>query len=82
VVPNQGLGSRFAVLIPKRYAKRAVDRHLLKRLARVAHSKWSGQANEDTLVRLVFPVKQVGEKDKLQWWTELQALFNPPSKKL
>jgi len=71
-------GSRLGVLVPKRWARRAVDRHAFKRLVRQAHLQWRKQTglNEDLLIRLVSPIKSMGLSDREQWWNELQQLFN------
>ncbi|MFN7834777.1 MAG: ribonuclease P protein component [Burkholderiaceae bacterium] len=82
--------ARLGILVPKRHVSRAVDRHLLKRLIRQAFVQWKKknacaehQAGPcgpecDILVRLVRPVQHIGQKDREQWWLELEKLFSKP----
>ncbi|MEQ9106145.1 MAG: ribonuclease P protein component [Limnobacter sp.] len=67
---------QFGILIPKRLAKRAVDRNALKRLIRNACHDTLGNYQGKFLVRLSKPVKAVGHSDRAAWWTELQQLFS------
>jgi ribonuclease P protein component len=75
---NEGFGSRLGVLVPKRWAPRAVDRHAFKRLVREAHlqRRVRQNLNEDLLVRLISPVRTMGLCDRKQWWSELHQLFD------
>jgi len=68
---------RLGIMVPKRHAHRAVDRHGLKRLVREAcrQIEKADLDNTDLLVRLTAPVKSLGPSDRTQWWDELQQLF-------
>jgi ribonuclease P protein component len=73
---------QFGILIPKRLAKRAVDRNTLKRLIRHACQDALGNYQGKFLVRLSKPVKAVGHSDRAAWWTELQQLFSDLSRRV
>jgi ribonuclease P protein component len=72
---------QFGILIPKRLAKRAVDRNTLKRLIRHASQGALGNYRGKFLVRLSKPVKAVGHSDRAAWWIELQQLFSDLSQR-
>lgn len=67
---------QFGVLIPKRLAKRAVDRNTLKRLIRHACQNSLANRQGKFLVRLTKPINAVAHSDRAAWWTELQQLFS------
>ncbi|KYP11943.1 MAG: hypothetical protein A0129_04580 [Limnobacter sp. CACIAM 66H1] len=73
---------QFGILIPKRLAKRAVDRNTLKRLIRHACQDSLGNYQGRFLVRLSKPVCAVGHSDRAAWWIELQQLFNDLSRRV
>ncbi|WP_370264333.1 ribonuclease P protein component [Limnobacter sp.] len=68
--------TQFGVLIPKRLAKRAVDRNTLKRIVRHACYKHLAHAQGQFLVRFTKPVQAVGHSDRAAWWTEIQQLLS------
>lgn len=69
---------RLGILVPKRWARRAVDRHCLKRIVRDAfvRSGLSEGLQGDLLVRLTVPVHAIGPGDRHAWQEELQQLFS------
>lgn len=77
----QDTPAQFGILIPKRLAKRAVDRNTLKRLIRHACQDALGSYQGKFLVRLSKPVKAVGHSDRAAWWTELRHLFSELSQR-
>ncbi len=72
---NSNLGPRLGVLVPKRLAKRSIDRNLFKRLVRAAYANWALNKNQDILVRLIVPISSFSLQDKKKWWLELKLLF-------
>ncbi len=72
---NSNLGPRLGVLVPKRLAKRSIDRNLFKRLVRAAYANWALNQNQDVLVRLIVPISSFSLQDKKKWWLELKQLF-------
>ncbi|HEX4842146.1 MAG TPA: ribonuclease P protein component [Limnobacter sp.] len=69
-------GVAIGVLIPKRLAKRAVDRNTLKRLVRHACHAQLADTHGQFLVRLTKPVLAVGHSDRAAWWTEIRQLLS------
>jgi ribonuclease P protein component len=73
---GEGQQSCLGVLVPKRFVSRAIDRHLIKRLAREAAGKKQELRFFDVLIRVVAPVKQVSFSDRTLWWQEFSELFS------
>jgi ribonuclease P protein component len=73
---------QFGILIPKRLAKRAVDRNTLKRLIRHACQDALKNRQGKFLVRLSKPVQAVAYSDRASWWKELQELFSELSRQV
>lgn len=73
-IPREG-AAQFGILVPKRLAKRAIDRNTLKRLIRHAcHQALAGYQGK-VLIRLRKPVASVGDSDRALWWKELNQLL-------
>mgnify|MGYP002131867468 CR=1 FL=1 len=72
---------QFGILIPKRFAKRAVDRNTLKRIVRHACQHELGVYQGKFLIRLNKPVNAVPHSDRAVWWTELRQLFSDLSRR-
>lgn len=72
--------ARLGVLVPKRLAKRAVDRNTLKRIVRQAFRQHAAGFQGAALVRLTKPVTQIPDSERSAWWMELQHLLSclPP----
>ncbi|WP_370569137.1 ribonuclease P protein component [Limnobacter humi] len=68
--------ARFGILVPKRLAKRAVDRNTLKRLVREACRAHLVNYRGQVLVRLTKPVGQIGHSQRADWWKELHQLLD------
>lgn len=73
-IAGEGL-TQYGILVPKRLAKRAVDRNTLKRLIRHACQDALVDYHGKVLVRLRKPVTFVGDSDRASWWNELNQLF-------
>lgn len=67
---------RFGVLVPKRLAKRAVDRNTIKRLVRQACRNCLGDYQGAVLVRLKQTVHHIPDSERSVWWTELLQLLS------
>ncbi|WP_353738388.1 ribonuclease P protein component [Limnobacter sp.] len=67
-------------LVPKRFAKRAVDRNALKRMFREACRHQTVYTQGRLLIRLVKPAGQVHPQNRADWWNEIEQLFNVQSK--
>lgn len=64
------------VMVPKRFAKRAVDRHTLKRLIREAcRTELKNRVSGQVLVRLTKPVQAVPYSQRPLWWNEIRHLL-------
>jgi ribonuclease P protein component len=72
----EGQQSFLGVLVPKRFVSRAIDRHLIKRIAREAARKKQELHFFDILIRVVAPVRQVSFSDRKLWWQEFSELFS------
>ena len=72
--------SRLGVLVPKRFVKRAVDRHLIKRIVRHAVAQAAPPDHSDVLVRVIAPVKHIPDSERQQWWLELDQLLRASSR--
>lgn len=66
---------QLGILVPKRFVKRAVDRHLIKRLVRAAAHSGPFPVNTDVLVRVISPVITIGDSEREQWWVEIKHLL-------
>jgi ribonuclease P protein component len=68
---------QFGILVPKRFAKRAVCRNALKRIFREAcREKAKTFSTGRILVRLTRPAPPVRPADKAIWWKEIRQLLN------
>lgn len=66
----------FGVMVPKRFAKRAVDRNALKRMIREACRQQMAYTQGQMLVRLIQPIKPVVESSRADWWKEIRHLLS------
>ena len=66
----------IGVLVPKRMAKRAIDRNTLKRLAREACRLRLQSVRGRVLIRITKAVVSVPDSDRAGWWTELHQLLD------
>ena len=66
----------FGILVPKRFAKRAIDRNTLKRLIREACRNEVKLEKGRLLVRLTKSLVFVGEMDRIKWWEEIRQLLS------
>jgi ribonuclease P protein component len=77
---NPGSGTRLGLIIPKRLARRAVVRNLLKRLARESfRNAAAGLPEVDLVLRLTRPVVLAGTSDRhrlrASWRSEMDGLL-------
>lgn len=71
----------LGVMVPKRLAKRAVDRHTLKRLVREAFRlELAPGLTGQILVRLNRPVASIPFSGRPEWWNEIRQLLNALSR--
>lgn len=70
-------GARLGIIIGKKFAARAVQRNLLKRLAREAFRKARPMlGNYDLVVRLTRAAgRKIDKQARVEWRTELEGLF-------
>lgn len=75
--PNGGSGPRLGLVIAKKFARRAVMRNLLKRLARESfRAAAAGLAPADLVLRLRRPVAgPAGREDRLRLRAEIDGLL-------
>lgn len=66
---------RFGVLVPKRLAKRAVDRNTLKRLVRHACQEALVGYRGAVLIRLSKSIDGISNSERSIWWMELRQLL-------
>jgi ribonuclease P protein component len=77
VAPGSPGESRFGVAIPKRLARRSVDRNRLKRLAREAFRRHAAKASGlDLVLTLRHPFSRAAEAD---WIAEVGGLLERAS---
>ena len=82
LVPDAAGGIRLGLTVPKRMARRAIDRNLCKRVARAALQAArpaldaccaARQQRVDLIVRLKSPLPPVADYARTRWRTELRA---------
>lgn len=67
----------LGILTPKKFAKRAVDRHTLKRIIREAcRLELSDNIQGLLLIRLTKPVQSIPYSERSLWWNEIRQLLN------
>ncbi len=73
---SEGLDFKLGILIPKKFAKRAVDRNALKRLIRqTSRQSVPIQFKGQLLVRLTSPVNSVTFSSRAAWSKEISLLL-------